>query len=188
MWIFESIRGICLLALLILGIIASFKRNVVKWKYVFGILGVLIVSHLLYDKTHDSVLKQESEKMEMEWQKKCSTIENVRELIENTTWTFTKPIREDDKFNHWCRLVFKNGKLYYYEVSPSKGEWGEPNICDYTIEERRYSNTGKKYIAVFWTSLIKYAFVPSERSISFQTSSGYVFGAYLVEEDVFPWD
>ncbi len=34
---------------------------------------------------------------------------------------------------------------------------------------------------------MKYVFVPSEKSISYQGRNGYVFGAYLTMEDVNPW-
>lgn len=170
---------------------AEGKRGIRKVrKIIIGFSLFALIFSILYSNIHeDSQSEKEYENMEIEWQVKCSTVEKVKGLIENTTWTYTQPIEKGDKFDQWCKLEFKGGKLYYYEVSPSEGEWGEPKICDYTIEERRYSNTGEKYIGVFWTSLWqKYVFVPSERSISFQTSSGYVFGAYLRKEDAFPWN
>ena len=82
-----------------------------------------------------------------------------------------------------------NSKITYCEVSPSEGDWGNPQVCDYTIEEKRYSNTGERYVGVFWEGslMMKYVFVPSERSISYQGRNGYVFGAYLQMKDIFPW-
>ena len=125
---------------------------------------------------------------EQEWAMKWNDIEEVKSSLNGTIWTYTSSIGEDDMFNMWCKLEFKNDKLYYYEVSPSKGEWGEPQVCDYSIEERRYSNTGRRYIGIFWESgLMGYVFVPSEKSISYQGRNGYVFGAYLTMEDVNPW-
>ena len=125
---------------------------------------------------------------EQEWAMKWNDIGKVKSNLNGTIWTYTSSIGEDDMFNMWCKLEFKNDKLYYYEVSPSEGEWGEPQVCDYSIEERRYSNTGNKYIGIFWESLLmKYLFVPSEKSISYQGRNGYVFGAYLTMEDVNPW-
>ena len=131
---------------------------------------------------------QSQQASDQEWAMKWNDIGKVKSNLNGTIWTYTSSIGEDDMFNMWCKLEFKNDKLYYYEVSPSKGEWGEPQVCDYSIEERRYSNTGNKYIGIFWESLLmKYVFVPSEKSISYQGRNGYVFGAYLTMEDVNPW-
>ena len=131
----------------------------------------------------------EEKKRDFEWEQKCSSVESVSKMLEGSVWTYTKNIDDDDMFNVWCKLVFTKGKLYYYQVIPSEGSWGEPQVCDYTIEERRYNNTGARYIGVFWSSsLTKYAFIPSEKSISYQGSSGYIFGGYLRNEDVFPWE
>jgi hypothetical protein len=33
-----------------------------------------------------------------------------------------------------------------------------------------------------------YVFVPSEKSISYQGRNGYIFGANLAMEDVYPWN
>lgn len=179
---------ISVIAFLVIIILAIFKKSVVKY-LTWVVLAMLISAIGIYfgEQYDDHKWKENKEREELEWAQKCSTIEGVSQLLENTTWTYTQPI-DDDKFGYWCRLVFKNGKLYYYEVFPSNGEWGEPNICDYSIEERRYSNTGERYIGIFWqSSLMKYVFVPSEKSISYQGRNGYVFGAYLTMEDVYPW-
>ena len=123
-----------------------------------------------------------------EWAQKWKTTEETRSNLEGTIWTYTSSIEKDDMFNKWCKLEFKNGKLYYYEVSPSDGDWGKPQVCDYTVEERRYSNTGERYIGVFWEALlINYLFIPTEKSISYQGRNGYVHGAYLTMEDAYPW-
>ena len=76
---------------------------------------------------------------------KYATIESTRKYIENTTWTYT-----ERGANFWYKLEFKNGKVYEYMSFPAKGEWGEPYkiFTSYEIEERRFSDTGEKFIAV----------------------------------------
>lgn len=52
----------------------------------------------------------------------------------------------------WNRIVMKADKTYdLYSSMPSSGSWGDsPDYTGtYTIEERRYSDTGKKYVQVF---------------------------------------
>jgi hypothetical protein len=180
---------ISVIAFLVIIILAIFKKSVVKY-LTWVVLAMLISAIGIYfgEQYDDYKWKENKEREELEYAQKCSTIEGVSQLLEGSVWTYTDYIGEDDKFNVWCKLEFKNDKLYYYEVSPSEGEWGEPQVCDYSIEERRYSNTGNKYIGIFWESLLmKYLFVPSEKSISYQGRNGYVFGAYLTMEDVNPW-
>ena len=126
---------------------------------------------------------------EQEWAMKWNDIEEVKSNLNGTIWTHTSRIDEEDTFKVWCKLVFQNDKLYYYEVNPSEGDWGEPQVCDYTIEERRYSDSGRRYVGIFWQSgLMGYVFVPSEKSISYQGRNGYIFGANLAMEDVYPWN
>ncbi|MBR3389285.1 MAG: hypothetical protein IKH14_08430 [Prevotella sp.] len=180
---------ISVIAFLVIIILAIFKKSVVKY-LTWVVLAMLISAIGIYfgEQYDDYKWKENKEREELEYAQKCSTIEGVSQLLEGSVWTYTDYIGEDDKFNVWCKLEFKNDKLYYYEVSPSEGEWGEPQVCDYSIEERRYSNTGNKYIGIFWESLLmKYSFVPSEKSISYQGRNGYVFGAYLTMKDVNPW-
>lgn len=120
-----------------------------------------------------------------------NTVDGVRKGIDGTIWTYTNVIGENDNFNVWCRLEFRDGKLYYQEVSPSEGEWGEPQICEYVIGERRYSNTGRRYVDIRWTnSLIDYSFIPETHSLcwsSHRSYSDYKLGAKLTEGDSFPW-
>lgn len=166
---------------------ALFNKALVKKKYVYWLLGILVVS-IIGIKVGTNLDENKVLREKLAWEKKCSTINDVKELIDGTTWSFTQDIGKENMFNMWCKLEFKNDKLYYYEVNPSEGDWGEPRVCDYSIEERRYSNTGERYIGIFWqSSLMKYVFVPSEKSISYQGRNGYVFGAYLQMKDVYPW-
>jgi len=182
---------ISVIAFLVIIILAIFKKSVVKY-LTWVVLAMLISAIGIYfgEQYDDYKWKENKEREELEYAQKCSTIEGVSQLLEGSVWTYTDYIGEDDKFNVWCKLEFKNNKLYYYEVNPSKGEWGEPQVCDYTIEERRYSNTGTRYIGVFWEGfpMMKYVFVPAEKSISYKGNRmEYVYGAHLTMEDANPW-
>lgn len=79
---------------------------------------------------------------ELTQEEKYATVESTREYLENTTWTYTEP------GDMWIRLVFKNGKVYYYSAYPSKGDWGEGSEYCYRITEERYADTGKRYVSV----------------------------------------
>ncbi|MBR3799841.1 MAG: hypothetical protein IKK36_13140 [Bacteroidales bacterium] len=74
--------------------------------------------------------------------KTWNTVEEVKRNIEGTVWTYTEP----GKF--WRKIEFKNGKCNYYTAKPSTGNWGDPEIYDYLVSERRYEDTGKKYINI----------------------------------------
>lgn len=160
------------------------KNNKKQWVS-FAILMIVVFVFLnVWNKWHTPTLDTQLTLTERDF----TTIEGVRQGIEETIWTYTKVIGEDDNFNLWCRLEFHDGKLYYQEVSPSEGEWGEPQICDYTVSEERYSNTGERFIAVHWhTYLMGYSFVPETRAIYWKNRNGYKYGAELTEGDCFPW-
>lgn len=118
-----------------------------------------------------------------------NTVAKTRSLLDGSIWHFASPIGEKDMFNKWCKLVFRDGKLYYYEVSPSEGDWGEPTVCDYTIEEKRYSDTGERFISVNWHAfLMDYSFVPKTKAIYYEGKYKFVFGTFLSKGDINPWD
>lgn len=73
-----------------------------------------------------------------------SSIDGVRDNIEGTVWTYTEV-----GSRLWFKLVFRDGKVDYYCSFPAAGEWGESETSYYyTIEEHRYSDSGRKYISV----------------------------------------
>lgn len=160
-----------------------------KSKWYSPVVGGLLTFFALVIPANINLRPIEHQNTGYEWAQQWNSIEKVKTNLNGTIWTYTASIGENDMFNMWCRLEFKNDKLYYCEVSPSEGDWGNPQVCDYTIEEKRYSNTGERYVGVFWEGslMMKYVFVPSERSISYQGRNGYVFGAYLQMKDIFPW-
>lgn len=87
-----------------------------------------------------------------------TTVEGVKSGIEGTVWTYTEPATYSNPF--WYKLEFKDGNAYRYVTTPSKGNWGEPDIYSYSIEESRYFDTGKKYVGVKFSMD---TFVPSTR-------------------------
>lgn len=93
------------------------------------------------------------------------TVDNVRNNIEGTEWTYMKQF--EGTGDYWHRLSFKNGVVYHYEVFPSDGEWGEPKVYSYTVVEGRYANTGQKYIGLEWEGSLggKWTFIPADEQL-----------------------
>lgn len=69
-------------------------------------------------------------------------IGKMREAIDNTTWTHTK---EGDLF--WLKMVFIGDKVKLYRAFPSDGKWTFEEECSYYLEEGRFINDGRRYIA-----------------------------------------
>lgn len=72
-----------------------------------------------------------------------STVESTSKYIENTVWTHTTV-----GSTIWTRFVFSNGGVKVYSAFPRDGKWGAPKEYAYEIKERRFSNTGEKYISI----------------------------------------
>lgn len=69
-------------------------------------------------------------------------IEKMREAIDNTIWTHTEV---GDLF--WTKLEFKGNKVRVYNAMPSDGKWTFEEECTYTLEEGRFIDDGRRYIA-----------------------------------------
>ena len=95
----------------------------------------------------DSLHRVEQERIERE-RAKWQDADSIRKYINGTVWTYTETLVDGD--GYWYKLEFKNNKVYYYEVSPSKGSWGRPSVSSYKIEDKRYINTGEKYTCISW--------------------------------------
>ena len=95
----------------------------------------------------DSLHRVEQERIERE-RAKWQDADSIRKYINGTVWTYTETLVDGDRY--WYKLEFKNNKVYYYEVSPSKGSWGRPSVSSYKIEDKRYINTGEKYTCISW--------------------------------------
>lgn len=170
-------------------IMMPFKKRF-RTKKTFIKIAIFLVASYVSIAIANIIDEHETSKLEYEWRNKWNSVDKVKQSIENSSWTYHGYIEKGDNYDRWCRLKFKNGKLYFYEVSPSEGEWGSPEICDYVVEERRYSNTGGKYICIIWNGkFIEYMLIPAEKELSYQTNSGYVYAATLsCYDNNNPWE
>lgn len=69
-------------------------------------------------------------------------IEEMRKALDNTIWTHTK---RGDLF--WLKLEFKKDKVKIYKAFPSDGQWSFEEECPYSLEEGRFIDDGRRYIA-----------------------------------------
>lgn len=69
-------------------------------------------------------------------------VDKMREAIDNTIWTYTKP---GDLF--WLKLEFNGDKVKVYNAMPSDGKWTFEEECPYYLEEGRFIDDGRRYIA-----------------------------------------
>lgn len=170
----------------VVGSIIAFHTSKLYSKKLFYVLAAVTVGAFVWG---ISLTEAEYDEKKKEQELAMQTVEGVRQYIEGTVWTYTRTIEKGDALDVWVKMEFKGGKLYFYKVYPSEGTWGKPYEVDYTVEERRYSNTGNRYIGVYWKGpLTMFQFVPEENSLSFQGRSGFVYGGRLHKGDVNPWD
>lgn len=174
------------LLLIVCGLCFIVAKSKNKKKSVFviiGIIAVVVIGVVINEKTIDySDQKEEHLRMEM-----YSSIDSVSKNIDSTFWTFTEDLSTVDGVDRWYRLHFKDGKLYFYEVSPSEGNWGEPLVTNYKIEERRYSNNGEKFVCITWNGSLgfSYTLVPLNGMLYWHSKMpnsvdayGFVHGGY----------
>lgn len=93
-------------------------------------------------KTNSSVtnlLKKETSQEEIQ---SIKDISKMRQAIDNTIWTYTK---RGSLF--WVKLEFKGDKVRVYNAMPSDGKWTFDEECPYTLEEGRFMDDGRRYIA-----------------------------------------
>ena len=74
-------------------------------------------------------------------------IDAMRMAINNTIWTHTEV---GDII--WTKLEFKDNKVKIYNAMPSDGKWTFEEECPYTLEEGRYFDDGRRYIAAVFKS------------------------------------
>lgn len=131
------------------------------------------VHFILHGKTKTADSKQNTNVMTVEDKLKAAkTVAEVKKLIDGTTWHSTENL-DNSEIQCWVKVVFKGGNYISYYAFPSDGKWTEGGRGAYTVEEGRYSNTGKKYISVNWVGKIngKGEFItvalPFEMSLSY---------------------
>ena len=84
-------------------------------------------------------LKKEKSQEEIQ---SIKEIGEMRKAIYNTTWTHTK---RGDLL--WIKLVFSGDKVKIYRAFPSDGKWTFEEECPYSLEEGRFIDDGRRYIA-----------------------------------------
>ena len=103
----------------------------------------------------------------------------MRGAIDNTIWTHTEV---GDLF--WTKLEFKGGKVRIYNAMPSDGKWTFEEECPYTLEEGRFIDDGRRYIAAVIKTKdmsISPKFVITNGHLSwlgFLDAGGFVLGDY----------
>ena len=120
---------------------------------IYGI-AFTIICFLLVVLLHSQVSNKDSEKFSYSFsnilkkeksQEEIQSIKNINEMkdaIANTVWTCTKT---GNLF--WIKLEFKGDKVKVYNAMPSDGKWTFSEECPYTLEEGRFIDDGRKYIA-----------------------------------------
>lgn len=119
------------------------------WVAVFIFLCVLLGA-ALYSTNNDidssnstssvtNFLKKENSQEEIQ---SIKDIGEMRKAIDNTIWTYTKP---GNLF--WLKLEFKGDKVKVYNAMPSDGKWTFEEVCPYYLEEGRFIDDGRRYIA-----------------------------------------
>lgn len=70
------------------------------------------------------------------------SIEEMRQAIDNTVWTYTKR-----GSLVWLKMEFKKDKVRIYRAFPSDGQWTFDEDYPYSLEEGRFMDDGRRYIA-----------------------------------------
>lgn len=78
---------------------------------------------------------------------KASTTDEVRQLINGTTWHYTENL-SNSQIGCWLKVEFKDGQYTSYYAQPDDGKWTKDQSGSFEIKEGRYSNTGERYISV----------------------------------------
>ena len=66
----------------------------------------------------------------------------MSKAIDNTIWTHTEV---GDLI--WTKLEFNGDKVRIYTAMPSDGKWTFEEECSYTLEEGRFIDDGRRYVA-----------------------------------------
>lgn len=107
------------------------------------------------------------------------SIEEMKMALNNTIWTHTK---RGNLF--WLKLEFKKDKVRIYKAFPSDGQWTFEEECSYFLEEGRFIDDGRRYIAAVIESKdmsIPPKFVITNGHLSwlgFIDAGGFVLGDY----------
>ena len=128
----------------------SYKSSNIVWIAVFiiiVIIGVSVNSNDVQKTLSSTILNNKVSNLFIE-QKTMNSIQSIKEIdkmreaIDNTIWTYTKT---GSLF--WVKLEFKGDKVRVYNAMPSDGKWTFEEECTYTLEEGRFMDDGRRYVA-----------------------------------------
>ena len=71
-----------------------------------------------------------------------SSVEEAKNYVNGKTFTATLT---GGMMGLWHKVSFSNGSFSLWSTYPSSGAWGSPTKGTYSVEERRYSDTGQRY-------------------------------------------
>ena len=162
------------------------KSSTHIWVVVFIIICILLGA-ALYSSDNDTnssnttspvtnFLKKEKSQEEIQ---SIKNIVEMRKAIENTIWTHTK---KGDLF--WIRLEFKKEKVRIYRAFPSDGRWTFEEECPFTLEEGRFFDDGRRYIAAVikckdFSTSPKFIITNGHLSwLGFIDAGGFILGDY----------
>jgi len=108
------------------------------------IIGVLIYvpnnskSHSCQPSSIYSLFQNEKSQVEIQSIKDKN---KMHRALVNTIWTYT------EAGEIWFKLIFKEETVMCYSAMPSDGKWTFEEECPYTLEEGRFIDDGRRYIA-----------------------------------------
>lgn len=105
------------------------------------IFGGLFI-YFTYNKTRTSSSQSIFREISQSEIQNIKDVDKMRKVIDNTVWTHTEI---GDLF--WTKLEFKGNKVKIYSAMPSDGRWTFEEECPYSLEEGRFINDGRRYIA-----------------------------------------
>lgn len=135
------------------------KGNNRMWVIITAVLVVIIAGAVCWRENSSikygiqypnaELASEEIEEIIPEKIKKATSLEEIGNLIDGTTWHYTENLTTSE-IGGWLKVSFEEGRYITYYAKPSDGQWTKGGEGKYDISEGRYSNTGKKYFAVEW--------------------------------------
>lgn len=131
------------------GINRDYKTSAVSynsiWIVTIAALAI-ILGMIIYNRQdfgiHHSVSSIVSHKKTISEIQSIKNVGEMRNAIDNTIWTHTK---RGDLI--WTKIEFKGDRVKIYYAMPSDGKWTFEEECSYTLEEGRFIDDGRRYIA-----------------------------------------
>lgn len=118
----------------------------------------------------------------------AKSIEEVRQLINNTTWHYTPNTSDPgEHIGYWFKVSFNDGRYTLYRSYPSDGEWRNKEEGAYEVFEDRFSNTGTRFIGIrLLDEMFNFVLIPSECQISVGFGREKYYGQ--IEYGDYLWD